>query len=159
MSSLRSCAPALSRCRVTLRTMLFHKLLLASVLATAAETVTMDLASEALDLDTGTVSATPAADPAGPAGADVKLAYNADRTPHAVVFPTGNGVEMAFIAGVGFDGITSSDIAELTFSAEPPDLAFSADDCVVVKTDQGAYFKLGNANENGLSVTFNYEQL
>jgi hypothetical protein len=98
-------------------------------------------------------------DPTGPPGADMLLAYNADRTPHAVVIPVGDGVEMAFAAGVGFDGISSSDLGSLAFSAEPSDLPFSANDCVVVRTDQGTYFKLGNATESGLSVTFNYEQL
>jgi hypothetical protein len=94
-----------------------------------------------------------------PTGADVQLAYNADRTPHPVVFPVGEGVELAFVASVGFDGISSSDVANLAFSTEPIDLPFSANDCVVIRTDQGMVFKLGNATESGMSITFNYEPL
>jgi len=94
-----------------------------------------------------------------PTGADVQLAYNADRTPHVVVFPVGEGVELAFVVSVGFDGISSSDVSDLAFSTEPMDLPFSANDCVVIRTDQGMFFKLGNATESGLSITFNYELL
>lgn len=159
MSSSKNFALALDQWRIILRTIQLACFLLISVPATAAETVTMGMASQVLDLDAGTVSDSLATDPAGSAGADVQLAYNADRTPHSVVVPIGEGVEMAFVAGVGFDGITSSDLESLTFSAEPGDQPFSADDCVVVRTDQGAYFKLGNASESALSITFNYEQL
>lgn len=159
MIASQLCALACVRRRIDLRTLLPAFTLLLAMPAMAAETVTMNLESQVLDLDAGAVLDASPTDPAGPVGADVRMAYNADRTPHAVVLPTGDGVEIAFIAGVGYDAITSSDVASLTFSAEAPDLAFSADDCVVVRTDQDAYFKLGNAAENGLSITFNYQQL
>ena len=144
----------------------FHKpiILLAVALVVsaptmAAEIITVETESQVLDLDAGTIVGALTEDPTVPTGADVKLAYNDDRTPHAVVIPVGEGVEIAFAAGVGFDGISSSDLGSLAFSAEPSDLPFSADDCVVVRTDQGTFFKLGNATESGLSITFNYEQL
>lgn len=159
MSSYEFLAPASARRRIILPVLPLAYFLLVSAPAAAADTVTMNMASQVLDLDAGTVAEASALDPAGSGGADVQLAYNADRTPHAVVMPIGEGVEMAFVAGVGFDGVTSSDLESLTFSAEPTDLAFSADDCVVVRTDQGAYFKLGNASESAMSITFNYEQL
>ncbi|MDX1405512.1 MAG: hypothetical protein R3192_13280 [Woeseiaceae bacterium] len=119
----------------------------------------MNIESDGIDLDTGSVSQTMQVDPAATAGVDVHIAYNADRTPHAVVVPAHSDVELAFVAGTGFDGVSSSDIPLLTFSKEAPDLPFSANDCVVVRTDQGAYFKLGNATETGLSITFNYTAL
>ena len=114
---------------------------------------------QALNLDAGTVLDPSPEDVIAPAGADIQLAYNADRAPHAVVFPVGESVEMSFVAGVGFDGISSSDTPNLVFSSEPTDLPFSDNDCVVIRTDQGAVFKLGNAVETGLSVTFNYAAL
>ena len=127
--------------------------------AMAAEIITMDVESQVLDLDAGTVVDALTEDLTAPTGADVQLAYNADRTPHAVVLPVGEGVELAFVAGVGFDGISSSDVSNLAFSTEPIDLPFSANDCVVIRTDQGTVFKLGNATESGMSITFNYEPL
>lgn len=126
----------------------------------AVELVIMEAESQVLDLDTGNVIETsPVEDPTAPAGGDFKLAYNADRSPHAVVFPTGDGVELAFVADVGFDGVSAADIPNLAFSSEPTDLPFSASDCVVIRTDQGALFRLGNALENGTSITFNYARL
>ena len=157
MVALRRRIPASSRCRVIFRSLFFPCVLFAPVPAMATETVTMDMASQAIDLDSGAVTEATSTVPAS--GADVKLAYNADRAPHAVVFPVGQQVEIAFVAGVGYDGLTPPDIATLTFSAEPVDLPFSANDCIVVRTDQGTFFKLGNAAESGLSITFNYEQL
>ena len=119
----------------------------------------MEVESQVLDLDAGAVADALTEDLTAPAGADVQLAYNADRIPHAVVLPVGEGVELAFVAGVGFDGISSADVASLVFSTEPIDLPFSANDCVVIRTDQGTVFKLGNATESGMSITFNYEPL
>ena len=127
--------------------------------AMAAEVITMEMESQVLDLDSGNVVDSAPQDWASAAGADVKLAYNADRIPHTVVFPVGEAVELAFIASVGYNGIFSSDIPNLVFSSEPIDMPFSANDCVVIRTDQGAVFKLGNAVESGSTVTFTYATL
>lgn len=159
MCSIRNRARTTVLSRIHLPYMALPCANLLAALAVASEAVTIEMPNEMLDLDTGTVSNSVGMDPTAPTGADVQMAYNADRVPHAVVIPVGDGVELAFIAGVGFDGISSSDIPSLTFSSEPPDLLFSADDCVVVRTDQGTFFKLGNATETGLSITFNYEAL
>ncbi len=133
--------------------------LMVSVPAIAAEIATLEVEIQALDLDAGTVLDPSPEDVIAPAGADIELAYNADRSPHAVVFPVGEGVEVSFVAGVGFDGVSSADISKLVFSNEPTDLPFSPEHCVVIRTDQGAVFKIGNAVETGLSVTFNYAAL
>lgn len=159
MSSSRNRVTASSPSRFYFRILSLLCALLLSAFAMAAETLTLEAESQVLDLDAATIFDSSTMAPTAPAGADVRLTYNADRVPHAVVFPVGDGVELAFIAGVGFDGISSSDIPSLTFSSEPPDLPLSANDCVVVRTDQGTFFKLGNATESGLSITFDYEML
>ena len=79
----------------------------------AAEIATLEVESQLFDLDAGTVTEPAPEDMTAPAGADIQLAYNADRAPHAVVFPVADGVEMSFVAGVGFDGISSSNISNL----------------------------------------------
>jgi hypothetical protein len=115
---------------------------------------------QALELDSGAVLDVTVADIGEPSGADVRFAYNADRTPHAVVVPASTeGVELAFVDEVAYDGVTAADVAGLSFSTEPVDLPFEAQDTVVVRTDTGAVFKIGNAVESGFSVTFNYAQL
>ncbi len=159
MSPSSICAPATDRSRFLTPTILLGYGLMVSASAMAAEVITMEVESQVLDLDTGTIIDPTSEDPTLAAGADVQLAYNADRTPHAVVFPVGEGVEMSFVAGVGFDGVSLPDIPNLVFSSGPTDLPFSGNDCVVIRTDQGAVFKLGNAIESGFSVTFNYVAL
>lgn len=159
MSSRHICALATDQWRFHLPIILLGYALTVSAPAMAAEIITMEVESQVLNLDAGTLADALTEDLTTPAGADVQLAYNADRTPHAVVFPVGEGVELAFVAGVGFDGVSSADVASLAFSTEPIDLPFSADDCVVIRTDQGMVFKLGNATESGMSITFNYEPL
>ncbi len=153
------CARATDPWRFQTLIILLGYALMVSAPAMAAEIITMEVESQVLDLDAGTVADALTDDLTTPTGADVQLAYNADRTPHVVVFPVGEGVELAFVASVGFDGISSSDVSNLAFSTEPIDLPFSANDCVVIRTDQGVFFKLGNATESGMSITFNYEPL
>ncbi len=153
------CALATDQRRFLTPIILVGYALMVSVPVMAVEAITMEVESQLLDLDTGTVLDPSLEDLIAPAGADIQLAYNADRSPHAVIFPVGEGVEMSFVASVGFDGISSSDIPNLVFSSEPSDLPFSAEHCVVIRTDQGAVFKLGNAVETGSSVTFNYAAL
>ena len=159
MNSRHLCALATGRWYFHTPIILLGYALMVSAPAMAAEIITMQVESQALDLDAGTIVDALTGDLTTPTGADVRLAYNADRTPHAVVLPAGEGVEVSFVAGVGFDGISASDVANLVFSTEPIDLPFSANDCVVIRTDQGAVFKLGNATESGMSITFNYEPL
>lgn len=127
--------------------------------AVAAAFITMNMETQALDLDSGTVQEVLTASTTQLSVADIRLAYNADRVPHAVVVPNGEKVQMAFVANVGFDGVWASDLAGLTFSSAPIDLPFTANDCVVILTDRGTYFRLGNAVESGMSITFHYAPL
>ena len=132
---------------------------LVSAPALAAEIATLEMETQVFDLDAGTAIDASPEDVIALTGADVQFAYNADRTPHAVAVPVTEGVEMSFVASVGCDSISSSDVANLVFSSELTDLPFSPSHCIVIRTDQGAVFKLGNAVESGSSVMFNYEQI
>jgi hypothetical protein len=139
-------------------------LLLAMVMISgpaAAEmaTVSLDFEVQALDLDTGLIVERATGDPASLQEADVSMAYNADRTPHAVVFTLGVRAEIAVMAGVVFDWVFASDIGSLEFCIEPPDVPFEATDTVVIRTTAGSVFKLGNASETEEWVTFDYERL
>ncbi len=123
-----------------------------------ADSATLEFETQALDLDTGTVTEQAPGLLDGTEGADVRIGYHADRIPHAVVF-AGEGVTLAFMSGVSYDSVTAADVSGLSFSEEVIDQALGANDTVVVKTDAGATFKLGNAIEDDAGVTFNYEQL
>ena len=127
--------------------------------AVAATPATLEFESQALDLDTGTVSDTTGVDLTEPTGADVMFGYHADRMPHCVVVPAAEGVTLAFLDAVSFAGVSAADVAGLSFFAEPLDVPLDPNDTVVLRTDTGAVFKIGNATESGFSVTFDYEQL
>ncbi len=73
--------------------------------------------------------------------------------------PAAEGVTMAFLDAVSFAGVSAADVAGLSFFAEPLDVPLDPNDTVVLRTDTGAVFKIGNAVESGVSVTFDYEQL
>jgi hypothetical protein len=142
------------------REALASALLLVSTAAQPQEVQTISLAFEleALDLDSGIIYMEPIASDVS--GSDIRIAFNALRTPGAVVMPVMEGVvELAFVSDVAFDGVTSESVSGLTFSSEPVDVPFGAADTVVVRTDSGAVFKLGNAAESGTGVTFNYAAL
>jgi len=53
----------------------------------------------------------------------------------------------------------TAELPQPAFFAEPIDWLFSANDCVVIRTDQAAVFKIGNATESGMSITFREEPL
>ncbi len=127
--------------------------------ALAGELATITMETQALDLDTGAVLETDLRGAAEPAGGDVMFANNADRTPHAVVFPAAEGVTLAFVDDVSFAGVSAEDVDSLSFSAEPADMPMENHDTVVVRTPAGGVFKLGNLSEDGFTVRFNYAQL
>ena len=87
--------------------------------ASGVSVITLAFETDALDLDTGEVRTTdlPLDEEAG---ADIRIAYNALRSPSAVVLPAiADGVDIAFIAGVAFDGVTAATASGLAFSTDP----------------------------------------
>ncbi len=128
--------------------------------ALAAGVAAIDVEVQVFDLDSASVLDSTSGMLETSAGADVRFAYNPDRTIHIVAFPAGEGVELAFVDEVAFDAVSAANVAGLTFSSAPTDLPLEASDTVVLRTDTGAIFKIGNAVENSLAVvTFNYERI
>lgn len=149
VKSLASCSMMLLACLV----------IFSPALVQGAETFTETLAYETqgLDLDSGTVIG--AALPGGEE-ADIRFAYNASRSPSAVIIPEPiEGVELAYLWDVVFDGVTAESAAGLTFSADAVDISLVAADTILVRTDTGTVFKLGNAIESETGVTFDYSEL
>ncbi|MCH7781216.1 MAG: hypothetical protein IH848_10240, partial [Acidobacteria bacterium] len=124
---------------------------------------TLAFEREGLDLDTGTIVPiepwTLAVNPADPQP-DFVLAYNSERTVCAVVFHNRmNGVEIAFLDGVAFNLVDSADLAGLSFTAAMIDQPFEIGDSVVLRTDMGAHYLLGNPIEDAAGVTFDTQLL
>jgi len=127
--------------------------------AEAANLITINIQTQALDLDSGIVFDLADEPDVEPTGADIMMAYHADRTPHAVVRPAAKGVAIAFIDNIAYDGVSAAEVEGLSFSVQALDVALGAGDTVIVLTDNGAVFKLGNSVESTTAVTFNYEQI
>jgi hypothetical protein len=66
---------------------------------------------------------------------------------------------MAFLDGTSYDSVTAADIPKLSFSTDAVDQPLEAYDTVVVQTDSGGVFKIGNAIEEETVVAFGYAQL
>lgn len=116
-------------------------------------TTRLAFAIKGFDLDAG--AATISDIPGNANGTDIWMAYNALRLPGSLVMVNAtDGVELIFVFGVFFDGVTVDSLADLTFSAKPVDASFSTADTVVMRTDTGAVFKLGNASDSDTGVTF-----
>lgn len=124
-----------------------------------AATASLQFESQALDLETGVILERGLGDPSWPAEADVYLAFNADRSTRAVLISLGVGAEISFMEGSAFDTVTAADVPNLDFSLTPPDKALASADTVVIRTPDGAVFKLGNTVESEDSATFDYERL
>ncbi len=129
-----------------------------SVQAMAASE-TLEFETHGLDLDTGTVVESGPSQVIEPNGADFFVAYNADIIPHAVLVLASEQVGIAFLNNIALTDITLDSITGLTFTADSMDQPLEQNDTVIVRTDTGSIFKLGNAVESETSVTINYEQL
>jgi hypothetical protein len=91
---------------------------------------------------------------------DFYFANNGSRPVHAVLFQNGgNSVEIAHLLGRTFDSVTEADVATATFTTGLVDEPFDATRVVLVRTDLGAVYKVGNASEDATTVFFDYELL
>ncbi|MCH7780397.1 MAG: hypothetical protein IH848_06075, partial [Acidobacteria bacterium] len=124
---------------------------------------TLEFEREGLDLDSGTIVPieirTMAVEPADPQP-DFVLAYNSERTVCAVVSHNRmNGVQIAYLDGVAFNLVDSADLAGLSFTTAMIDEPFETGDSVVLRTDTGAHYLLGNPIEDAAGVTFDTQLL
>jgi hypothetical protein len=128
-----------------------------------AASETLGFETQGLDLDAGTIVETTLSQVVEPSGVDFYISYNADFIPHAVLVIAAldkENVEMAFLNDVAFASVTADSIIGLTFTADTVDQPLGQNDTVVLRTDTGSVFKIGNAVEvDDASVTFSYEQL
>ena len=137
--------------------------LASSLEAQTTVAATLRFEEEGLDLDSGDVVATTVMDAIvreDTSAADIWFSYNADRAPHAVVVQDASrGLEIAFLDATPFAYVNDTDVPNLTLGIELKDFALEIDDTVVVRTDTGAVFKIGNAVEDEAGVSFEYERL
>jgi len=130
-------------------------------------TASMVFEFQSFDLDTGTVQPNPP-DLRPEAEQDLIFGYNSPVVPHATAFHNtlhNTGRKLAFLADTPFETVDFSNIATAVFSESLSGEPFGHGDTVILFTDKGSYFKVGNPIEvdpqpgdSGL-VTFDYERL
>ncbi len=124
-----------------------------------AASETLEFETQGLDLDTGIIVEATPGQVVEANQADFFISYNADVVPHAVLIQATEHVDMAFLSDVAFPDVTVDSISGLTFTADTVDEPLGQNDTVILRTDTGSIFKLGNAVEGETSVTVSYEQL
>ena len=110
-----------------------------------AASETLEFETQGLDLDTGTVVEATSGQVVEANQADFFISYNADVVPHAILIPATEHVEMAFLSDVAFPDVTVDSISGLIFTAAIVDEPLGENDTVILRTDTGSVFKLGNA--------------
>jgi len=149
-------------------TLLFGLIVLAIpaiVRANGIVSVTLAFEVEGVDLDTNTVAGSPGVGRVEDLflerpDLDLKIAYHGDRSPHAVVIQNQQaGLEIDILDGTPFNLVGASILPDLSFASELVDHPFGTDDTVVIRTDAGHHYKLGNPIEDQTGVTFDYERL
>jgi hypothetical protein len=118
---------------------------------------------EGLDLDTGMIVPVEpdgvVSDPSSPQP-DFVVTYNAERPTCAVISQNQqNNVEIAFLDNVAFNLVDPSDLAGLNFSTGLIDEPFETRDSIVLRTDTGVHYLLGNPIEEATRVTFDSQVL
>ena len=78
-------------------------------------------------------------------------------TQATIVQNAGIGVEVAHLSGVTLATLTEADYESATFSAEAASGPFAPEDVVLVRTDQGAVYALGNPVETSLTLTLTFD--
>ena len=92
--------------------------------------------------------------------ADIRIGYHADRPIHSVVVHNmARGVELALLANTSFESVADASLPGIVFNSELIDQPFNPGDTLVVRTDTGSLFKIGNSVEDAAGVSFDYEGL
>lgn len=109
------------------------------------------------DLDTGTVVECPFS--ICPSDADWDMyAFDTFGTPRTVIRQNQSiGVEIAHLSGVSLDGLTEQDVASATFTTELVTNGFDAGRVILIKTDLGAIYALGNPVEDTTALTLTFD--
>lgn len=113
---------------------------------------TMRFENDFLDLDGDTVISCAQAC-SFPDGTDLKIAFNAAAAVHSrVVQNQAANIEIAYIDGAVFADVTVEDARAATFTTSLVDAPFDSSRVILIRTDQGVMFKLGNPVEAELVV-------
>lgn len=91
---------------------------------------------------------------------DVWIEFDSQGEPQAVVRQNQDiAVELAHIDGVALADLTDADVDGASFSLDPIDEPFGPNTVVLVRTDQGNVYALGNPTEQTLLLTATFDAM
>jgi hypothetical protein len=91
-------------------------------------------------------------------GWDLYVQFNTSASPQSVIRQNQTtGVQLAHVPGVTLASITEADVTGATFTADPIDDSFDSGRVILVKTDAGNIYALGNPVENKILLTLAFD--
>lgn len=123
------------------------------------EEYTMAFEDEELNLDSGEITSCPLGRCSSTVGPDFYVVYNGLRTIHAVIFQNGSngGVEIAHLPGITLDELTEQDLLGATFTTDIVGDSFDEGRTILIRTDLGAVYALGNPVEDDQNLTLTFD--
>lgn len=89
---------------------------------------------------------------------DLYVHNNSQTTPHSVIRQNQTtGVEIAHLAGVLLADLTEADLAGASFTTALVDTPFDAGRVILIRTDLGAVYALGNPSEDTVAQTLTFD--
>ncbi len=119
---------------------------------------TLAFESEYLDLDSETTESLPGSLGNPSPVMDLRAAYNSGRTTHTVIFQQGSR-QLIHLTGRTFASVTKADAMAAAFTPGLVDEPFDDTRVILIKSELGAIYKMGNATEDNAGVTFDYAKL
>lgn len=110
------------------------------------------------NLDDGSITECPFGLCPSEEGWDLYVQFDAGSDPNSVLRTNQTtGVEMAHVVGVTLGSLTESDVTGAGFTTDPIDDPFDAGRVILVRTDVGDIYALGNPDENDTAQTLTFD--
>lgn len=146
--------------RLTLLVTIIALCTVPTIVSAEPSTRTLAFELECLDLDGDVVSDECRIEFSEGAAWDILIGHHAYREVHAVLVQNhGNRLEIAVLDDAVFEDVTEESIAGASFATDLQDHEFTDRMVVLVRTDSGAVFKVGNVVEGENDVRIDYELL
>lgn len=124
----------------------------------APTSYTLRFSRERPDLDADTIMVCPFGICSTQDQWDLYVHDNTSADPQSVIRQNQNtGVEIAHLPGVTLDSLTEADVEGATFTADLVSDPFDADRVILIRTDMGAVYALGNPVEDLTAQTLTFD--
>ena len=124
----------------------------------APEVYTLRFSRERPNLDNGEITVCPFGLCPTEQGWDLHVYFNSQSDPHSVIRQNqSTGVEVAHLPGVVFEALTEQDFEAATFTTDLVGDSFDAGRVILIRTDLGNVYVLGNPVEDSVAQTLTFD--